>query len=128
MALGENSLSNIVKTLTERLPGRYTDQSLRRSSATRLFQAGYEEDMVCRLSGHRSSAVRIYKELATHQKQAISAEIQCSSKETCEVDIKASRELDEPSSKISRLSDLFKDNTFNNIIVLSIFLCIEMLI
>ena len=77
MALGENSLSNIVKTLTEGLHGRYTNQSLRRSSATRLFQAGYEEDMVCRLSGHRSSAVRIYKELATHQKQAISAEIQC---------------------------------------------------
>ena len=60
MALGHNSLANVVKTITAGLPGRYTNQSLRRTGATRLFQAAYEEDLICRKTGHESNAVRAY--------------------------------------------------------------------
>lgn len=72
MALGHNSLKNVVKTLTEGLPGRFTNQSLRRTGATRLFQAGIEEDLICRKTGHRSNAVREYKEMSATQEEQLS--------------------------------------------------------
>lgn len=52
------TLKNVLKTLTEGLPGRFTNQNLRRTGATRLFQTGIEEDPICRKTGHRSNAVR----------------------------------------------------------------------
>ena len=72
MALGHNSLANVVKTITAGLPGRYTNQSLRRTGATRLFQAGYEEDLICRKTGHKSNAVRACEEISSVQEQQLS--------------------------------------------------------
>lgn len=71
-ALGHNSFDNIVKTLTSELRGRFTNQSLRRTGATRLFQRGFDEDMVSRQTGHKSSAIRIYKETSSEQQISIS--------------------------------------------------------
>ena len=108
MSLGEHSLRNVVKTVTEGLPGRYTNQSLRRTSATRLFQAGYEEDIVCRITGHRSSAVRVYKTLAPKQQQLISANL-CSSN----ADSSRTDEIYDVPHKQARLENLFS-GTFTN--------------
>lgn len=73
MALGHNSLTNVVKTLTQGLKGKYTNQSLRRTGATRLFQGGVPEDMICKKTGHRSLAVREYKEMSASCEQELSA-------------------------------------------------------
>ena len=73
MALGHNSIKNVVKTLTEGLPGRFTNQSLRRTGATRLFQAGVEEDLIYRKTGHRTIAFRAYKKRSAIQEEQLSA-------------------------------------------------------
>ena len=54
--------------------GQYSNQSLRRTGATRLFQKGFEEDVVSKHTGHRSNAVRtcIYKEESSEQKEIAS--------------------------------------------------------
>lgn len=56
MSLNKNSLEDIAKPLNESLRGRFTNQSMRGTAASLLFQNGFEE---CRFSGHKSTAVRI---------------------------------------------------------------------
>jgi hypothetical protein len=73
MALGKNSLLNIVKVIMSAFDGRFTNHSLRRTSATRLFQSGIPEDIIRNQTGHRSNVLSRYKECSTAQLQNVSA-------------------------------------------------------
>ena len=44
-----------------KLPGYYTNHSLRSSSATRMYCNGVEEQVIQEITGHRSLAVRSCK-------------------------------------------------------------------
>ncbi len=43
------------------IPGRFTNHSLCVIAATRMFNAGVEEQVVKERTGHKSDAVRVYK-------------------------------------------------------------------
>ncbi|CAC5407040.1 unnamed protein product [Mytilus coruscus] len=49
------------------LTGNRTNHSLRASAATRLYNAGIEEQRVAETTGHRSNAVRVYKRTSADQ-------------------------------------------------------------
>jgi hypothetical protein len=72
MPLGRNLLANVVKTIMVGYEGRYTNQSLRRTAATRLFQDGVSDDLIRCHTGHRSNAVLEYKEPSNDQLKNIS--------------------------------------------------------
>ncbi len=61
--LGVNAVSKVVNTLMTRagIPGRFTNHSLCVIAATRMFNAGVEEQVVKERTGHKSDAVRVYK-------------------------------------------------------------------
>lgn len=73
MALGRNSLTNNVKIMTSAFDGNFTNHSLRRTSTTRLFQAGVPEDVIRHHTGHRSNAIAQYKECSNQQRVSVSA-------------------------------------------------------
>jgi len=47
--------------------GYYTNHSLRATAATRLYNAGMDEQLVAEKTGHRSSAIRSYKRTCDEQ-------------------------------------------------------------
>ena len=53
--VGHNVLSQTVKTLcsSARIEGHYTNHSLRRICATRLFNEGANDDEIMTVTGHR---------------------------------------------------------------------------
>jgi hypothetical protein len=75
MPLGKNMLANVVKTIMIGCEGRYTNQSLRRTAATRLFQEDVSDDLIRFQTGHRSSAVLEYKEPSSEQLKTMSANL-----------------------------------------------------
>ena len=77
--IGHNVLRETVKRLCSTLgkEGHYTNHSLRRTCATRLFQEGVEEQQIMSITGHRSTkAVRLYKEVSHEQQEETSKIIQ----------------------------------------------------
>ena len=72
--IGHNVLGKTVKRLCNEVgeSGYYTNHSLRRTCATRLFQKGVEEDKIMSITGHRSTkAVRVYKEMSHEQEEQL---------------------------------------------------------
>ncbi|CAG2228325.1 unnamed protein product [Mytilus edulis] len=67
--IGHNTLQGTVKRLCASigLTGKRTNHSLRASAATRLYNAGIEEQRVAETTGHRSNAVRVYKRTSADQ-------------------------------------------------------------
>lgn len=50
--------------------GHFTNHSLRRTCATRLFQSGIDEQQIMSVTGHCSiDAVRVYKEMSNDQEE-----------------------------------------------------------
>ena len=77
--VGHNLLSQTVKRLCSNIgiEGHYTNHSLRRTCATRLFHKGIDEQQIMSVTGHRSTdAVRIYKSISHDQEQVMSKIIQ----------------------------------------------------
>ena len=77
--VGHNVLSQAIKKLCSEAgaEGYFTNHSLRRTCATRLFQKGIEEQQIMSITGHRSSnAVRQYKEISHEQEEKLSKLIQ----------------------------------------------------
>ena len=60
--------------------GYFTNHSLRATAATRLYDAGVDEQLITEKTGHRSSAVRSYKRTQDAQLVKISEIIQGSEK------------------------------------------------
>ena len=55
--------------------GKYTNHSLRASAATRLFQKGFDEQLVMSVIGHCSNAVSEYKHVSSTQQKQVSEAI-----------------------------------------------------
>ena len=75
--VGQHSLSKVVKNLlaSASIDGYFTNHSLRRSGATRLFQANVDRKLVKEATGHCSDAVDAYQVTSDHQRQNMSAVI-----------------------------------------------------
>lgn len=56
--------------------GFFTNHSLRATAATRLYNAGIDEQLVTEKTGHRSNAVRSYKRTSDDQQSAVSSILQ----------------------------------------------------
>ena len=70
--VGHITLSATVKKLTTliRETGYFTNHSLRRTCATRLFQKGVDEQRIMVITGHRSKdGVRTYKKISRTQEE-----------------------------------------------------------
>ena len=68
---GVNRLRNVVKELCKnaRLPGFYTNHSLRSMAATKLYQNSIDEQIIQEITGHRSLAVQSYKRTSHKQRK-----------------------------------------------------------
>ena len=77
-AVGHNTLGNVVKVMMSDagIDGRFTNHSLRSSSATRMFQAGIPEQLIKAQTGHSSDSVRVYKRPNEDQLRQVSSAIQ----------------------------------------------------
>ena len=66
---GENRLRDTVKELCKsaKLPGFYTNHSLRSTACTKMYQNDVDEQVIQEISGHRSLAVRSYKRTSQSQ-------------------------------------------------------------
>ena len=74
--IGRNTLGNIVKNLMKEagFNGKYTNHSLRVTTATRLFNAHIPDQLIMNQTGHRStSAVTKYKRPNESQLQDVTA-------------------------------------------------------
>ncbi|CAC5358886.1 unnamed protein product [Mytilus coruscus] len=76
--IGRHSLANIVASICQEagIGGYHTNHSLRASAATRMYDAGVDEQLICEVTGHRSNAVRNYKRTNEKQKRKINSVIQ----------------------------------------------------
>ncbi|CAC5393030.1 unnamed protein product [Mytilus coruscus] len=76
--IGRHSLANIVASICQEagIGGYRTNHSLRASAATRMYDAGVDEQLICEVTGHRSNAVRNYKRTNEKQKRKINSVIQ----------------------------------------------------
>ncbi len=61
--LGINAVAKVVNMLMMRagIPGRFTNHSLHVTAATRMFNAGVEEQVIKECTSYKSDAVRTYK-------------------------------------------------------------------
>ncbi len=61
--MGVSTLKTTVKRLAKQvnLQGQFTNHSLRATAATRMYQAGINEQTIMEYTGHKSEAVRSYK-------------------------------------------------------------------
>ena len=61
----------VLQLRLEIVDGNFTNHSLRRTCATRLFQAGVDEQQIMNVTGHRTTnAVRLYKEISQEQEKS----------------------------------------------------------
>ena len=98
--VGHNKITSTVKKLCAQVgvEGYKTNHSLRRTAATRLFQAGCDEQLIMDVTGHRSTdGVREYKEVCLDQRKALSDIIQNPRK-------KVKHEVEPQESKPDRVS------------------------
>ena len=71
---GVNRLRDTVKELckTAKLPGFYSNHSLRSTACTKMYQSDISEQVIQEISGHRSVAVRSYKRTSQSQRKEAS--------------------------------------------------------
>ncbi len=64
--LGVNAVSKVVNTLMTRagIPGHFTNHSLCVTAVTRMFNASVKEQVIKECTGHKSNAVRAYKQMS----------------------------------------------------------------
>ena len=72
--VGQNTLRNYVKDMLKaaELDGYFTNHSLRRTSTSRLFQAGVDRKLIKEFTGHHSDAVDQYQITSEKQRETIS--------------------------------------------------------
>ena len=81
--VGHNVLGGVVKRLCESagLQGHYTNHSLRATAATRLFEAGVNEQLIMQRTGHSTTAgVRSYKRVGEKLRSITSDVLNCAKK------------------------------------------------
>ena len=72
--VGVHKLRDVVKDLCEKakLPGHYTNHSLRSSAATSMYRGNIDEQLIQEITGHRSLAVHSYKHTCSSQRKIAS--------------------------------------------------------
>lgn len=70
----ESSMKNLMQSAN--ISGYFTMHSLRATAATRLYEYGIEEQRICEITGHKSTAVRSYKRTNQCQSMEASAIVQ----------------------------------------------------
>ena len=82
---GANKIASTVKDLCKRagIEGKFTNHSLRATSASRMFHSGIPEQVIKEVTGHRSDCVRIYKRTCDDIREKASETIAGVSHETC---------------------------------------------
>ena len=77
-AVGRHKLDTVAAEICKQgnLGGYRTNHSLRASAVTRMFDAEVDEQLICEVTGHRSSAVRSYKRTNTAKQRKVSAIVQ----------------------------------------------------
>ncbi len=75
--VGVNKMGTIVKSICQKagMEGYFMNHSLRATSATRMYQAGVPEKLICEVTGHRSATVREYQHMSTEQRKKVNAAI-----------------------------------------------------
>lgn len=76
--VGHSTLERIMKDLmhSSGFYGYFTLHSLRATCATRLYEAGFEEQQIMEVTGHKSVAIREYKRTSDTMKRKASEVIQ----------------------------------------------------
>ena len=76
--LGKNRLSKLVKEMCDMagFSGNYTNHSGKVTCATELFAKNVDEQLIMCQTGHRSSAVRLYKRPTAEHNQMVSSILQ----------------------------------------------------
>ena len=71
---GENRLRDTIKELCKeaKLPGFYSNHSLRSTATTKMYQSGLDEQLIQEVTGHRSVAVHSYKRTSQKQRKVAS--------------------------------------------------------
>ncbi len=61
--VGVNALKKVMKSLAQSagLEGKFLNHSLHATAATRMFEHGVDEQLIKKITGHKSHAVRLYK-------------------------------------------------------------------
>ena len=104
MPVGKNTLSKTVGRLLKscNLDGYFTNHSLRRTSATRLFQAGVDKKIVREITGHVSDTLDRYQQTSMEQKANVSKILTSSNShvegaKSCEIKVKSPKKTVVPS-------------------------------
>ena len=90
-AMGRETLGNVVKNIMRKagFEGHFTNHSLRRSCATRLYEGGVPEQVIVETTGHRScDGVREYKCTSSTLKRKASEILQGATPKKAEIDVK----------------------------------------
>ena len=76
---GNNKIYSTVKELCSKagFEGKFTNHSLRATSASRMFQANVPEQVIKEVTGHRSDCVRSYKRTSDDIREHASRTISC---------------------------------------------------
>ena len=93
--LGHNPLNNIVRGMCNAagISGYKTNHSLRVTTATRLYQAGVDEQLIMERTGHRSlDGVRCYKRTSEEQRVALSDIVNLTAPKTKKQKVSSSHE------------------------------------
>ena len=71
---GRHSLESIVKSLCEKagFTGKRMNHSVRAGTATRMYECGIDEQLICEKTGHCSVTVRGYKRTSSNQLRDVS--------------------------------------------------------
>ena len=107
IAAGRESLGNVVANTMKRagFEGYYTNHSLRRTCATRLYDKGFPEQLIQETTGHRSAdGVRCYKRTSSSAKRKASEIVQGCSKE--DVNCKVGKEEQEENVEVCEISKM----------------------
>ncbi|ESO91764.1 hypothetical protein LOTGIDRAFT_163122 [Lottia gigantea] len=80
--VGIHTIQSTVKRLCQSagIIGNFSNHSLRATAATRLYQAGVDEQLITEKTGHRSNAVRAYKRTSDAQQASVSSVLHSGSK------------------------------------------------
>ena len=90
---GRNKISNTAKKLCEiaNIQGKFSNHSLRATSASRMFQKDVPEQVIKEITGHRSDCVRTYKKTSDNilkrASETISGVDECTKKEASACDL-----------------------------------------
>ena len=116
--MGHNALAMTVKTLCQSagVHGYFTNHSLHRTCATRLYNKGADEQEIMSITGHRSSnAVRLYKTVSLEQEQKLSNMLKSGSATSIDKENKDCNSLTDDTTKPTFLFN-FCTVTINNIV------------